>query len=89
MTPSQVEEVLVRYQETLLIQGAKPIRHKTAAILPSKADAINHALWMCEQVQGFDLNEHWEKAMRWLGFIQAILWCHGVASIDSMKEDNR
>jgi len=30
-----------------------------------------------------------EKAMRWLGFIQGVLWSTGTRSIDEMREDNR
>jgi hypothetical protein len=29
-----------------------------------------------------------EKAMRWLGFIQGVLWSTGVRTIDQMREDN-
>jgi len=30
-----------------------------------------------------------EKAVRWLCFVQGILWVSGKSSIDSMREDNR
>lgn len=30
-----------------------------------------------------------EKAFRWLGFVQGVLWCEGIYSIDQMKEHNR
>lgn len=30
-----------------------------------------------------------EKAFRWLGFIQGVLWCEGVYTIDAMKDHNR
>ncbi len=30
-----------------------------------------------------------EKVMRWLGFLQGVLWLAGAKSIDTMREDNR
>jgi hypothetical protein len=35
-----------------------------------------------------DSNET-EKAMRWLGFIQGVLWMESIYSIDEMREHNR
>ena len=29
-----------------------------------------------------------EKAMRWLGFIQGVMWSEGIYTIDEMKEHN-
>lgn len=89
MIPKQVEQVLNRYSRLLLEAGASPNRHLTAATLPAKASALSHALWMCEQARHHLDTGSWDKAMRWLGFIQGVLWCFGVASIDEMKEDNR
>jgi hypothetical protein len=30
-----------------------------------------------------------EKVMRWLGFVQGVLWLHGDFSLDQMREHNR
>jgi len=30
-----------------------------------------------------------EKAMRWLGFVQGVLWLHGDFTLDQMREHNR
>lgn len=30
-----------------------------------------------------------EKAFRWLGFIQGVLWCEGIFTIEEMKDHNR
>jgi hypothetical protein len=46
-----------------------------------------HALWMCVELQTFP-PEKVEKAMRWLGFVQGILWCHCRASIEVFKKMN-
>jgi hypothetical protein len=37
--------------------------------------------------------EHWtklrDKLMRWLGFLQGVLWCDGMYSLDELKAHNR
>jgi hypothetical protein len=62
-----------------------------------------HARWMCQEVLRFhpshrigepppdpkEIRAAFEKAMRWLGFIQGVLWSTGVKTIDEMREDNR
>jgi hypothetical protein len=30
-----------------------------------------------------------EKAMRWLGFVQGVLWVCGVYTLEQLKADNR
>lgn len=48
--------------------------------------SLMHARWMCQQAQTFTDTE---KAVRWLGFVQGILWCEGLRTIDAIREDNR
>lgn len=50
--------------------------------------ALGHTRWMCHEVEGF-LDSNLEKANRWLGFIQGVLWFSGYATIDQLKDDNR
>lgn len=52
----------------------------------SKRPAMNYLMWMCKKIQGISDKE---KAMRWLGFIQGVLWILGVFSISQMREHNR
>jgi hypothetical protein len=35
---------------------------------------VNHLMYMCEQAQVFIKEDRIEKAMRWLGFLQGVLW---------------
>jgi len=30
-----------------------------------------------------------EKTMRWLGFVQGVLWVYGVYTLEQLKADNR
>lgn len=51
-------------------------------------DRLRHALWMIHQAREFAAGNP-EKAHRWLGFVQGVIWATGLATIEEMKEDNR
>lgn len=54
--------------------------------------AVQHALWMCQEMFLRSLlgpEEFSEKkAMRWLGFIQGVLWVTGLRSLEQLKRDS-
>ena len=52
-----------------------------------KLVALEHALWMCEQTLAMPADKL-EKKMRWLGFVQGILWMAGVQTVETSKRDN-
>jgi len=82
-----VNAVLQRY--TTKLQGLTANRFTLSALLPSASQALQHCLWMCTEIPSFVKEGREAKAMRWLGFIQGVLWATGRASIEEMKEDNR
>lgn len=47
-----------------------------------------HAKWMVLEMKKFLDDGQIEKAFRWLGFVQGILWCEGVYTIDEMEDHN-
>lgn len=54
---------------------------------PRRNGVVNqHTHWMCEEAQSFDDGE---KAQRWLGFIQGVLWTRGICTIDELRDDVR
>ncbi|MBA4370605.1 MAG: hypothetical protein C0418_03380 [Coriobacteriaceae bacterium] len=53
-----------------------------------KFDALNHAHWMCREARGFIRQNRREKAYRWIGTIQGILWLGGVFSIAELRKHN-
>jgi hypothetical protein len=57
---------------------------------PGMGRAIKHANWMIqEMLQRMEAGEDKPgQADRWLGFVQGILWCHGMFTIDDMKGHN-
>jgi hypothetical protein len=84
MNAEQIEEVKTKYLKKLHDYVAKPA--DTWCILDRTCDAIHldHIKWMLEE-----LPEDLDKANRWLGFIQGVLWANGMYTIDDMREHNR
>ena len=81
MSAPQMIKVLQMYCEELEEKGYKPEKNPYMS--------GNYAYWMCKEVLSWPLEEVWEKANRWLGFIQGIFWTTGLYSIDEMREHNR
>jgi len=54
----------------------------------AKFDALNHACWMCGKVEEFVRQNRWQKAHRWIGFVQGLLFMGGVFSITELKDHN-
>ena len=49
-----------------------------------------HLHWMTYQMEDMLFEEDdMEKVMRWLGFLQGVLWNRGVYTIEQLKEHNR
>ena len=51
-------------------------------------DRLRHALWMVREAREFASGNP-DKAHRWLGFAQGVMWATGLATIEDMKDDNR
>lgn len=47
-----------------------------------------HLLYMADQIGVFLREGRREKVMRWLGFMQGVLYCDGYASLDQLKKMN-
>ena len=68
---------------------ATPRRAETDCQANSGLTMIMHVLWMINQAREFVVANRTEKAFRWLGFVQGVLWALGLATIDEAKEANR
>lgn len=88
MTKEQIIDVAKKYKESLSGYG-EPCRYNADIDVLKSSDALLHASWMCEQVIEMANNDKLEKAFRWLGFIQGVLWVTREASISELRKDNR
>lgn len=86
MTDQQVSQALDLYEQMLKARGAEPIEVPHSRCPASPEEALNHALSMIAPMRQFLVDGKREKLMRWLGFLQAILWCTQIFPLDSLKD---
>lgn len=89
MTPEQMVAAVRKYDTQLAEGGFEPVRCDPDAEDIPTVERFEHVRWMCQQVPGFVETGRLEKAHRWVGFIQGVLWALKVGTISSFKEDNR
>jgi hypothetical protein len=91
MTDQQVMQVVAAYQARLSKEGYQPSRidfDRTTASFP-RSRQLEHVAWMCTEIQAALAAGERERAMRWLGFTQGVLWAQGVFAVNELKEQNR
>ena len=86
MNAAQIITIIDNYQKTLKL--LKPQRAPYDLRNPSHAEALGHAVHMCDQIKGLVAEKKLDKAHRWLGFLQGILWTQGIFTIDEMRAHN-
>lgn len=88
MTVDHLKEVLSGYHNKWS-KHYPPERQDTENLDPrNKEKVLSHTMWMCEQGIEFankGTQKDIEKAMRWLGFIQGMLYYTGHYTIDEMR----
>lgn len=87
MTEAQLQQVCQKYRTRL--QRVKPQCHNLEQIAGELADLYAHVCWMLPEIPKLYAAGKVEKAMRWLGFVQGVLWSCKLYSIQEMAEDNR
>ena len=80
MTPDHLARTLLFYHTYLETLGIHHLRNG----MP-----LQHCAWMCLQALQYNSEKRTDKAMRWLGFIQGVLWSERIFSIDQLKEHSR
>ncbi len=85
MTNEKLSEVLEFYydeldkHEVLYQQHSEPV---------NSIEVLQHIKWMTTAAQSF-IPDHVDKAMRWLGFIQGVLFCLGFFTIEELRGHSR
>ncbi len=87
MTKGQVLSVVKRYRTYLSLAGDKP-GLANFDLPPTRGEGIRHLLSMCDQVEEMIEAGRVEKAMRWLGFMQGVLWAQGSFTLNELKGHN-
>ncbi len=92
MTPSKIAQVLTDYDNSLnkyAKENSTEGPNRWGDLAGDDSERISHAHWMVREAITFIAAGRIEKAHRWLGFIQGVLWSCGHFTIDQMKEHNR
>ena len=86
MTTEKMLFVLKMYDDLIEGLGFDSVKDNDAT---DPCGRLSHARWMCGRATEFIIEGRVEKADRWLGFIQGVLWCEGRFSIGEMRDHNR
>lgn len=90
MTDKKIVEVLSFYENTYLANGVQPVRWPAALVGPPKSVRfLQHIVWMCQEAKKFVAEGRKDKAFRWLGFIQGVLWTKGEYTIEELANHSR
>ncbi len=92
MNVEQVLEVVSLYRGMMGFAGdmAEKADHDD---YPTRGGQVRHMLFMCDEIEKMlegvvhDVAKQ-EKAMRWLGFMQGVLWSQGVYKLSEMRAHN-
>jgi hypothetical protein len=92
MTKDQIIEAAALYLAHLVSLGAEPVRmaNLSAHYMPPPNQGMdmklrNHLAWMCDLLIKTANAGEIEKAGRWLGFVQGVLFVLGDYSIDEYR----
>ncbi len=95
MTGQKVKTIFQLYLEHLNAAHPGIVRQMTEAQTKELSRGINfenevsHLKYICVKAQEFVEEGRIEKAMRWLGFIQGVLWSRGYYTLDQLKNHSR
>lgn len=59
------------------------------AVREREGEVRHHVAFACNQIEAFVNEGRIEKAMRWLGWVQSVLFCLGLISLQEGAEMNK
>lgn len=89
MTGDQIVAATDRYDRELEKEEIPVAEHPHDIVCMMRRAALAHLRTMFPKMVQFVSEDKIEKAMRWLGFVQGVLWVCGVYTLEQLKADNR
>ena len=88
MTDEQMIALLSYYHDFMVV-GDKQFPPESFDVSSGSIDCDSippHLAWMCSESIKFVQEGHIEKAHRWLGFIQGVLWKEEAFTLNDLRE---
>lgn len=96
MKPNELLSLIGKYRKKFEEIGVKKIKHQLDSNPMTPQAGLCHCYSMLDHiekaVQDFVKDGNtakWEKAQRWIGFVQGVFWSAGVYTITDIEEHNR
>jgi hypothetical protein len=92
MTKDKLIELLRFYQTKLKEEAYEPSEYDSYTKKASSFHSfqhLDHALWMCEEATGLVSEGKIDKANRWLGFVQGVLFLTGKFTLKELRDQTR
>lgn len=89
MTDTKILEAIAFYRTYLQNLGIEAAAYSHTTRVEDRRQALAHLLQMIPQMEQFASTGQHDKVIRWLGFIQGVLWMGGYQTIHELKEVNR
>jgi len=92
VTASETLEVITLYRQKLESLNIKKNRYPIDKLLPlffPRQRALEHCHQMLDTMEEFVREDRMDKAFRWLGFVQGVLWVCRLTPVAELKEHNR
>jgi hypothetical protein len=93
VTADKIRDVTALYKTILRRRGYAALRASDVATVPTggllngATVELQHVLWMCDEIDRL-LESQLDRANRWLGFVQGVLWMAGVFTIRELADHN-
>ncbi len=89
MTGVKILEAVETYEQLFAERGMQRVKVSHDMVPQNAGEQLGHAYAMLPQLREFVAEGRLEKAFRWLGFIQGVLWANGVFVLEDLKNHNR
>ena len=89
MTHEKMIEVIETYRKLFVDRNIGKIDYFHDELLDGEAHGLEHCHGMLDKVIEFVNEGRMEKAFRWLGFVQGVLWAFRVFPLTDLKNHNR
>jgi len=88
---NKVREVLSLYRQKFLELNieVRDFPHEELLSSSTHHQSLSHCCGMLEKMEAFIEEGRMDKAFRWLGFIQGVLWTTGLYTLEELKNHSR